>query len=349
MEKITNNDEKFQKGIKKAISKGVKYLLQYKLNVIEEEREKKTYDGGATILMTYMQGHYGIDFKFHTVYNNLVKCAQNYMLDHKKPLFGKNIKYNDLFETNFLRDIYLQKYNQYPLDVYIQKMEKYIQSGDGFLTNMIPILPILDIFNPRHIRYLNVGLALFGLMEKNYKKVMANKNFQHLKKRVSRELADIFNSLNSNNDPHHLDHTKSYALFLLYLLEESKRIDEDEHRKFIIILLRTQNSMGQWIYSDSYDSANEINNTILTIFSVINLLNYYKELTQSDTETEMTVNMNNNIVEGFEGGFLTQQNMDKMFTSKVCVASLIEVGTLILMVIVAMYIMFRIYINRKYA
>jgi len=345
MEKITNNDEKFQKGIKKAISKGVKYLLKYRLSVIEEEREKKTYDGGATILMTYMQGHYGVDLQFNKVYNNLVKCAQNYMLDHKKPIFGKNNKYNDLFDTNFLRDIYLQKYNQYPLDVYIQKMEKYIQNGDGFLTQMIPILPILDIFNPRHRRYLNVGLALFGLMEKNYQKVTNNKGFQHLKKRVSRELADIFNSLNGNNDPHNLDHTKAYALFLLYLLEESKRIDQDEQRKFIIILLRTQNSMGQWIYSDSYDSVNEINNTILTIFSVINLLNYYKELTES--ESEMTVNMNNNIIEDFEGGFLTQQNMDKMFTSKVCVASLIEVGTLLLMIIIFMYIMFKLYINRK--
>ena len=129
MEKITNNDEKFQKGIKKAISKGVKYLLKYRLSVIEEEREKKTYDGGATILMTYMQGHYGVDLQFNKVYNNLVKCAQNYMLDHKKPIFGKNNKYNDLFDTNFLRDIYLQKYNQYPLDVYMVIYEGHNQKN----------------------------------------------------------------------------------------------------------------------------------------------------------------------------------------------------------------------------
>ncbi len=341
MEKIGNNDEKFKKGIRKAMSKGVKYLLQYRLNMIEEEKEKKTYDGGVTILMNYMQGQYGINFNFDKSYNNLIKCSQNYMIDHKKPIFGKNKKNNDLFDTNFLRDIYLQKYNQYTLDVYVQKMEKYINTGDGFLTQ---IIPILDIFNQRSIRYLNVGLALFGLMEKNYQKAMNNKNFLHLKKRIARELADIFNSISNNSDTHHLDHTKSYALLLLYFLEEKKRIDPEEHKKFILALLRTQNSMGQWIYSDSYDSANEINNNILTIFSIINLLNYYKDITEEVSELNSELEMPGKIVEGFEGGFLTQDNMDKMFKeSRFCLGSLIEVGTLLLMIGVFIFIMITIY------
>ena len=59
-------------------------------------------------------------------------------------------------------------------------------------------------------------LALFGLMEKNYEKVKKNKGFLHLKKRICRELADIFNNT-SNNDPHQLDTVKSYAIFLLHL------------------------------------------------------------------------------------------------------------------------------------
>jgi hypothetical protein len=341
MEKIGNNDEKFKKGIRKAMSKGVKYLLKYRLNMLEEEKEKKIYDGGVTILMNYMQGKYGIDFNFDNSYDNLVNSAQNYMIDHKKPIFATNRKNNDLFDTNFLRDIYLQKYNQYTLNVYIQKMEKYISTGDGFLTQ---IIPILDIFNQRSIRYLNVGLALFGLMEKNYQKVMSNKHFLHLKKRISRELADIFNQVNSNSENHYLDHTKSYALLLLYLLEEKKRIDPEEHRKFILTLLRTQNSMGQWIYSDSYDSANEINNNILTIFSIINLLNYYKDITENESEQESNLEMKETVIEGFQGGFLTQNNMDKMFKEyRFCIGPLIEVGTLLLMIAIFIFLMIKIY------
>jgi hypothetical protein len=341
-----DNSEKFEKNIKKSISKGVKYLLKYRLNLIEEQQKQPSYDGGVTILMSYMQGHYGIDFGFEKNCNNLVKCAQDYIIDHPRPMFNKNKKENDLFDTNFLRDIYLQKNNQYTLNVYIEKMEKYIQSGDGLITKL---MPILDIFSQREIRYLNVGLALFGLMEKNYEKVKKNKGFLHLKKRICRELADIFNNT-SNNDPHQLDTVKSYAIFLLHLLEEGQRVDDEDYKKFVVCLLRTQNSVGQWIHSDSYDSVNEINNSMLTIFSIINLLNYYKRITDSEL-TENTDNTDNtmksNTIEGFEGGFLTQKNMDAIFASKVCTNTLVELGTLLFMIIIFIYLMIKLYQRRN--
>jgi hypothetical protein len=333
---MSTNDLKLEKKITKAISKGVKYLLSYRIRIMEEDAKKPTYDGGATILLNFIQGRYGIDLGNEKTCDNLVKCAQDYMIDHKKPMFSTyNEQQNDLFDTNFLRDIYLQKTIQHPLNIYIQKMEKYLQSGDGFISQ---ILPILDIFSQRQIRYLNVGLALFGLMEKNYQKTTQDKMFKHLKKRVSRELADMFNN-KSNYDPLYLDTTKAYSLFLLHLLEEGKRIDLEDYHKFVISLLKTQNSMGHWIHTDTYDSVNEVNNTILTVFAVINLLNYYNII--KDTETEKQDNLE--MIEGFEGGFLTQKNMDAIFASKVCSSTLIEVSVLLFMMIVFGYLLIKLY------
>ena len=119
------DNSKLEKKISRAISKGVKYLLTYKIRIIEEDAKNPTYDGGASILLNFIQGRYGIDMGNEKNCDNLVKCAQEYMLNHKKPLFSTyDEQQNDLFDTNFLRDIYLQKNNQYPINVYIQKMEK---------------------------------------------------------------------------------------------------------------------------------------------------------------------------------------------------------------------------------
>ena len=346
-----------EKKIKKSISRGIKYLLNYRLRMVEEEKKKSVYDGGATILLSYLQGRYGIELGFEGNCDNLVKCSQNYMIDHPKPLFGYSNQENDLFDTNFLRDIYLQQYNQFPVAQYIEKMEKYIQTGDGFISQLIPVL---DIFSQRQIRYLNVGLALFGLMEKNYDKVITNKGFKHLKKRVTAELLDIFHN-KSNYDPIYLDTTKSYALFLLHLLREDDKIDEEDELKFLGCLLKTQNGMGHWIHTDTFDSVNEVNNTILTIFSVVNLLYYYNKLTDNtdntdniDTSSENGIKKNKNInktnfdmIEGFEGGFLTQKNMDNIFNSKMCVSSLIQVGFLVILMAIFAYFMIRIYRNRN--
>jgi hypothetical protein len=335
---VDMDNSKLKKKISRAISKGVKYLLTYKIRIIEEDAKKPTYDGGATILLNFIQGRYGIDMVNEKTCDNLVKCAQEYMLNHKKPLFSTyDEQQNDLFDTNFLRDIYLQKNNQYPINVYIEKMEKYLQTGDGFISQL---MPILDIFSQRQIRYLNVGLALFGLMEKNYEKTTENKMFKHLKKRISRELADMFNN-KSNYDPLYLDTTKAYALFLLHLLEEDKRIDQDDYHKFVINLLKTQNSMGHWIHTDTYDSVNEINNTILTIFAVINLLNYYSII--KDNSVDEDNKESKDMIEGFEGGFLTQKNMDIMFASKVCSSTLIEIGVLLFMMFIFGYLLIKLY------
>jgi len=336
------------KKIKKGISKGVKYLREYRLKIIQEEKKKgSVYDGGATILLSYLQGKYGIEFEFEKNCSNLVKCAQYYSINHHRPIFSYTQQNTDLFETNFLRDIYLQKYNKYPLKNIIQKMEQYIQSGNGIINQ---IMPILGITSQRQVRYLNVGLGLFGLIEKNPEKVLKDKYFLHLKKRICRELADIFNNKN-NYDPLYLDMVKAYSLFLLYLLNEEKRIDQDSHRNFIICLLKTQNSMGQWIHTDNYDSVNEVNNTILTTFAVINLLNYYEttnnQKDEKDEKDENNILYNNNkkedMVEGFAGGFLTPNNMDKLFENKVCFGSMIEIIILLSMIAITAYICIRIY------
>ena len=81
-----------EKKIKKGISKGVKYLQQYRLKVVDYEHRKKTvYDGGATILLSFMQGRYAVDFGFEKNCENLVKCAQDYSIDHQKSMFWNRI------------------------------------------------------------------------------------------------------------------------------------------------------------------------------------------------------------------------------------------------------------------
>jgi hypothetical protein len=343
-------DTNIEKKIKKGISKGVKYLREYRLKMIEEQRKQGVkYDGGVTVLLSFIEGKYGIPLGFKKKYNTLVKCGQAYSILAPKPVFIYGKQENDLFETNFLRDIFLQKSNQYTLQNYIGKMEKYLQGGDGLISQLIPIL---DIFSQRHIRYLNVGLGLYGLMEKKREKTLANKGFLHLKKRVATELVNIF--LNkSNYDDLYLDTSKSYSLLLLHLLEEDSRIEETDHQSFINCMLKNQSSLGNWIHTDAFDKTNEINNMILTIFCVINLLYYYKK-TVSEKEEKIVIDSkdmiqsNSHQIEGFVsglggGGMLTQNNLDNIFSTKGCMGSTIEIILLILALIVAGFIMYKIY------
>jgi hypothetical protein len=373
------------KKIKKGIAKGIKYLQQYRLKVVDyEHRKKSVYDGGASILLSFMQGRYAVDFGFENNCGNLVKCAQDYSIDHHKPMFSYSDATTDLFETNFLRDIYLQKHNKYPLKNIIQKMEQYIQSGNGIINQL---MPILGITSQRHVRYLNVGLGLFGLLEKNEEKVGSNKMFKHLKRRVCRELADIFNN-KENYDPLYLDMVKTYALFLLNLLGEEKRIEQDAHKQFIVCLLKSQNSMGHWIHTDNYDTVNEINNTILTIFAVCDLLNFLeknnlenqinvldekesenenknnkeddkieiehfnqenKNINKNKTEKNKTkknnIKMNN--VEGFAGGFLTPDNMDNLFSERICMGSVIQLIIFFALIAMGIFILMKVYRSRN--
>jgi hypothetical protein len=339
-----------QKKIKKCISRGVKYLREYRLKMIEEQKKQGIkYDGGVTILLSYLEGKYGIELGFKKKCNNLVKCGQEYSIVAPKSVFIYGEQENDLFETNFLRDIFLQKSNQYTLNNYINKMEKYLQGGDGLISQLIPIL---DIFSQRHVRYLNVGLGLFGLMEKRRDKTIADKSFLHLKKRVSTELVNIFIN-KSNYDDLYLDTTKAYSLFLLHLLEEDSRIEETDHEKFINCMLKNQSSLGNWIHTDTFDKTNEVNNMILTIFCVINLLHYYtkvksnKEVEKEKQQTEMIQSQSHHI-EGFVsglggGGMFKQETLDSIFSQKGCMGSVIEVMLLILALLISGYIMFRIY------
>jgi hypothetical protein len=339
--------------IRKAISKGVKSLRQYRLKLIEEEYKKGTgYDGGVSILLSYLHGRFAIDFGFEQNCGNLIKCAQEYRITHPKPIFnGHSKQQNDLFETNFLRDIFYNDYNNMPVKNYVEKMEKYIQTGNGIITNLIPVL---DIFSQRQSRYLNVGLGLFGLMEKNRDKAFEDKSFLHLKKRICRELADIFHN-KANYDPLYLDTPKAYALFLLFLLEEEDRIEEEEYEKFIFCAIRNQNSLGNWTHTSTFDIVNEVNNMILTIFCVVNLLNYYQhkfsEIDDIDENDNNNQNNNqnnneNNIIEGFAGGFLTQQNFDQLFfKNKACFSSMVEI--ILLLIIIAIAGAYMVYLYRR--
>ena len=357
-------DKDIEKYIKKSIARGIKYLRKYRLKVVEEEKNTRyKYDGGATILLCFLQSEYGIDFGFNNYYGNLLKCAQTYSIRHSKPIFNQNDNHTDLFETNFLCDIYLQKYTKYTIKDIIQKMEQYLQSGRGLINQLMPLLGLTE---QREMRYLNVGLGLVGLIMKSPEKILNNKYFKHLKKRVVRELADIFNT--KDMDPMYVSITKSYALFLLILLNEENRIEDDILHKFMASLLKTQNSSGEWIYSDSYDTINEINNTILTIFTISNLLNYYNKFynpehqeinTKLETENEtMSENENNPneknidynsnkkkmIEEGFAGGFLTPDNMDNLFTkNKMCLGSVIEMSALLVVITGTIFAMFYLY------
>ena len=339
--------------VRKSISKGVKYLRQYRLKIIEEEYKKGTgYDGGASILLSYLHGRFAIDFGFEENCGNLVKCAKEYIQTHPTPVLSFYSKQqNDLFETNFLRDIYFNDYNNIPIHNHVEKMEKYIQSGTGLINNLIPIL---DIFSQRQIRYLNVGLGLFGLMEKNRDKALEDKSFNHLKKRIGRELADLFHN-KSNYDPLYLDTSKSYALVLLFLLEEEGRIEEDEYETFIKCIIRNQNSLGNWIHTNLFDSVNEVNNMLITIFSVVNLLNYYQmkfneidDIDENDNnnQQESRINNENQQIEGFVGGFLTQDNFDKIFfQNKACFASIIEI--ILLIIVLGIAGAYMIYLYRR--
>ena len=96
--------------------------------MIEEEYKKGPgYDGGASILLSYLHGRFAIDFGFEQNCGNLVKCSREYILTHPTPVLSFYSKQqNDLFETNFLRDIYFNDYNNIPIHNHIEKMEKYI-------------------------------------------------------------------------------------------------------------------------------------------------------------------------------------------------------------------------------
>ncbi len=358
------NKMNIEKPIKKSIVRGIKYLRKYRLKLIEHEIKKgNVYDGGATILLSYLQSQYGIDFDFDNNCGSLVKCAQIYSINHHKPIFNFEEQHTDLFETNFLRDIYLQKYTKYTIKGIIQKMEQYLQSGGNIINH---IMPLLGFSNQREMRYTNVGLGLVGLIDKNPEKIMNNKYYLHLKKRVARELADIFNKKEIETT---VSMTKSYSLFLLHLLDEEKRIDEEMYNQFVVTLIKSQNSGGEWTYSDiTNDKINEINNTILTIFSVVNLLNKLKnELIEEDedeTHIEGEENVNNNseenennenniddnnkeMIEGFSyaGGVLTPDNYDNIFKgeNKKCIGSIIEVSLLLCMIAGTVYALLSLY------
>lgn len=334
------------KKIKKSISKAVKYLRKYRLRLMEIERKDKVDDGGVSIIMSYLQGRFGIDFGFKENCRNLYKCARKYRINHPKSLFDNNVidQDEDLFSTNFLQDIYFQKTNQYPLDVYLDKLERYLMTGDGYFSQL---LPIMDIFSQKKVRTLNVALALFGLQEKRPDKTSDNHRFNTMKKNVIDELVKIFDN-DAGYDPYYLDTVKAYSLVLMIFFDKSKLIKGKDHTKFINCLIKNQASNGQWYHADNYDSVSEINNLIITVLALTVLLDYYENKAEFIEQKKENKKENpkqenkQNIEEGFQGGFLTPRNMDQMWGSP-CASSMIELIGLIIILILGIYLGVKFY------
>jgi hypothetical protein len=344
-----SKEQNLEKKVKKAIGKSIKYLRKYRLEVIDNEKKEKVNDSGVSILMSYFQGYYGIDLGFDKDCNNLYKCAIEYHNSHPKSILDFSEKEEELFSTDFLKDIYFQKNSKYPIDVYCNKLEKYLMEGSFVISKLTNLIPILDIFSQRRIKYLNVGLALIGLSHKRPLKVKESSCFKKLKKKVVIELINIFKQ-NSDNNPYNLDVIKGYALLLIALLDSIEKINKNDYQKFLIKLINNQGTQGDWIHSDYKDGNSQISNLLTTIFSLGTLLEYlnlYMIASHSEIRPiENQKNKKSQVVEGFlgfgGGGFLTQKNMDNMWSSP-CLGTSIETVIFILLLIIAGYIFIKLY------
>jgi hypothetical protein len=342
-------DKKIEKKVKKSINKSIKYLRKYRLDVIDKEKKEKVDDGGVSILLSYFQGHYGIDLGFEQDCDNLYKCAIMYQNSHPKSILDFGEKEEELFSTDFLQDIYFQKNNKYPIDIYCEKLEKYLTESNFVISKLTNLIPILDIFSQRRIKYLNVGLALIGLYHKRPSKTKDNNSYKKLKKKVVHELINIFKE-NSDNNPYNLDVLKSYTLLLIASLDSIEKINKNTYQKFLIKLVNNQGINGEWIHSDYKDGNGQISNLLLTIFSLGTLLEYlnlYMIGSHSEIRpVENIKNKNPKVIEGFMGfgggGFLTQKNMDNMWSSP-CLWSSIEMIVFIILILIAGFIFIKMY------
>jgi hypothetical protein len=342
-----NPEQKLEKKVKKAISKSIKYLRKYHLDVLDMEKKERVNDSGVSIMLSYLQGYYGINLGFEQDCNNLYKCAMEYQNNHPRSILDFSENEDELFSTEFLKDIYFQKNNKYPIDVYCNKLEKYLLEGSFVTSTLSNLIPILDLFSQRRIKYLNVGLALIGLSHKRPSKIEGSSSYKKLKKKVIYELINIFKE-NSNNNPYNLDAVKSYSLLLIALLGNIEKINKRDYQKFLVVLLKTQGINGEWIHSDYKDGNSQITNLLLTIFSLGTLLEYLNlYMIRSSSEIRPIQNLKKKeVVEGFlgfgGGGFLTQRNMDNMWGSP-CLGSSIEMVIFIGLLIISGYIFMKAY------
>jgi len=345
-------EHNIEKKIKKSIAKSIKYLRQYRLEVMDREKTEMVNDGGVSIMLAYFQGHYGVNLGYEEDCHNLYRCAMNFREDHPKSMLDFKKDDDELFSNEFLKDIFFQKRNKYPTEVYVRKLETHLNQGNAFLSRLSSLIPILDGFGQHQIKYLNVGLALFGLMEKNPQKVLKNKSYQKLKKKVTRELIKIFKD-DTNYDPYHLDTAKSYTLVLIALLGSLSKVNQADHLRFVVRLVKNQSVGGSWVHSDSQDGTDQINNLLLTIFSLGTLLEYtntnmirsHSSVDKTKTVKERKVSSQKQLTEGFMGfgggGFLTQKNMDNMWGAP-CIGSSIEIIGLLALLIIAGYIFMKL-------
>lgn len=350
-ESMKDNKEKIEKKIKKAIIRSIKYLRKYRLEVMDREKTEGVNDGGVSIMLAYFQGHYGINFGYEDDCHNLYQCARNFQEDHPRSILNfKQKKNNELFSNEFLKDIFFQKKNKYPIEIYVRKLEKQLNGPDSFLSQLSNLIPGLDLFNQPQTKYINVALALFGLAEKKHDKALMNKSYKKLKRKVVNELVKIFRN-DPNYDSYYFDTLKSYSLVLIALLGNLSKINSADHLRFIVRLIKNQSIDGSWVHSDLKDGNDQINNLLLTIFSLGTLLEYTNTnmIRSHSSITNIKLKQNtNNLTEGFMGfgggGFLTQKNMDNMWGSP-CIGSSIEIIALIAIIIIGIYIFIKLYQN----
>lgn len=354
-----SQEEKLEKKIKKTIIRGVKYLRKYRLEIIDQEAKEKFDDKGISIMLAYFQGRYGVELGYEEDCHNLYKCTQKYLKTHPRNIFNFKREKNHLFSTDFLEDIYFQKHNKFPTQKYIEYLEKYLNKGNSFMSHLSNLMPVLDLFSQRKVKYLNVALALFGLAEKKPLKVLKNHSYQKLKKKVVYELIKIFNN-ETDHDPYYLDSIRSYALLLIAFLGDLDKVEKSDYLRFIKRLIRNQSVSGHWVHADLKDGTDQTSNLLLTIFSLGTLLEYINldmirshsrddsksNLKSQKEKSQKGKNQTKDLEEGFMGfgggGFMTQSNLDNMWDTP-CMGSLIELMSLLVIIVIAIYIFVKMY------
>jgi len=276
--------------LKKSIANGTKYLRNYRKHYISQHKTYDTYDGGVSMFLLFFQNYYGVDFNFNgSDYKDTRLTKITYKLSQKhKNSWYQTSEDEDIFSTDFLQEIYFQNKLRYKSLEYQSQLEKYLKSG--YFNKMSHLMPILDIFSQNQIKSVNVGLAIYGLIERGYK------IRPEFKKEVVQQLIAIFEN-KREYDPQYLDLIKVYSLYIIYLLKEDKLIDIKDINSFIECLIKHQASNGQWIHSSNFDQVRERDNTIMSMFALGILLEYYQSIKKLGHNYQKNKTLNNKQIE----------------------------------------------------
>lgn len=313
--------------LKKSIANATKYLRNYRKHYISQNRSYNTYDGGVSMLLLFFQNHYHLDFKFRgSDYKDikLTKITQKLSKKHNISWYQTR-EDEDIFSTEFLQEIYFQDKLRYKSLEYQTQLEKYLKSG--YFNKMSHLMPILDIFSQNQIKTVNVALGLYGLIDRGYK------IRPEFKKEVTDQLIAIFEN-QREYDPQYLDLIKVYSLYLLYLLKEDSRINIKDLNSFMGCLIKHQASNGQWIHSTNFDQVRERDNTIMTVFALGILLEYYQSIQQLGDNYQrnkrLSKNKSNNKENNKENNITNTSNDEPSFWTSYLDKALDQAGKLVI-------------------